>query len=207
MKVTDIQRQKNNSQRVSIFIDDEYSFSLDEVDAVLMNIKIGRELTENDISGCIFKSQYAKAKDKALDILSRKSVSRKMLVNMLMEKKYDKEIADAVCDELESLGYIDDYAYAMMFLEYASEKLWGEKRIRYELSLKGIDKNIIEDAMESVSSITAEELSEHILSRYPQLDLKDIKSKQRVQRYFASRGFDFALINSAIRICIENAEE
>lgn len=203
MKVTDIQVQKNNSQRVSVFVDGKYSFSLDGVDAVVMGIKIGRELTDGDIEDCLFKSQYAKAKDKAIGIISQKSVSRKMLEDLLLKKGYDGIVIEKVCEELEELGYIDDYAYASLFAEYAYEKVWGERKIRYELSLRGIDAYTAEDVLGSAKKISAEELAEHIMSKYSRNDLSDIKSKQKIQRYFASRGFDFGIINSAINICIE----
>lgn len=207
MKITDIQQQKKNNQRINVFLDDEYAFSMDAVDAVVLGIKTGKELDADELRECIRKSQYAKAKDKALGMLSRKNASRKMVFDYLRTKEYETFIADEVCDELEQIGYIDDYAYATLFAEYASEKLWGIRKLRYELSKNGVDANIIEDVICNSHQITAEELAEKINDEYPGIDLKDIKSKQKVMRYFASHGFDFGIIGSAVDIYISMSED
>ena len=104
MKVTDVQPQKNDNSRVSIFIDGEYAFSLDEVDALVMGIKIGIEIDRERLSKMLFSSKFAKAKDAALKLISRKSVCRKMVEDLLLEKKFENEIIEAVCNELETLG-------------------------------------------------------------------------------------------------------
>lgn len=207
MKVTDVQPQKNDNSRVSVFIDGEYAFSLDEVDALVMGIKPGREVDREKLGEMVFASQFAKAKNAALKLISRKSVCRKMVEDLLCEKKFDSEITDAVCSELESLGYIDDYNYASLFAEYASEKLWGERKIRYELGAKGIEKSVIEDVLSDSSLADCETLSQVIAEKYVGADLEDIKTKQKIQRFLASRGFDFSVINEAINICIENTRD
>ena len=207
MKVTDIQKQKNDSSKVSLFIDGEYAFSLDEVDALVMGIKTGMEVDREKLSEMVFSSKFNSAKNAALSLISRKSVCRKMVEDLLFEKSFDEEIVEAVCNELESLGYIDDYSYASLFLEYASEKLWGERKIRYELGLKGVSKTIIEDVLSDFSIADANTLSDVIAEKYQGLDFKDIKVKQKIQRFLIARGFDFSDINEAINICISNTED
>ena len=207
MKVTDVQPQKNDNSRVSIFIDGEYAFSLDEVDALVMGIKIGIEIDRERLSKMLFSSKFAKAKDAALKLISRKSVCRKMVEDLLLEKKFENEIIEAVCNELETLGYIDDYSYALLFVEYASEKLWGERKIRYELGAKGISKTIIEEVVSDAFVADSNTLANIISEKYRGLDFKDIKVKQKIQRFLVARGFDFSDINEAINICISNTED
>ena len=43
-------------------------------------------------------------------------------------------------------------------------------------------------------------------TKYGSEDLTDMKIKARVTRYFASRGFDFSKIDSALRRAIEQIE-
>jgi len=207
MKVTDVQPQKNDSSKVSVFIDGDYAFSLDEVDALVMGIKTGLEVEREKLGEMVFASKFAKAKNAALKLISRKSVCRKMIVDLLFEKGFDEEITDAVCAEFESLGYIDDYSYASLFVEYALEKMWGERKIRYELGVKGISKDIIDEILSETSAADVNTLSEIILEKYRGLDFEDIKIKQKIQRFFISRGFDYSQINEAINICITNKDE
>ncbi|MBQ8588582.1 MAG: hypothetical protein IJ454_04230, partial [Clostridia bacterium] len=70
MKITEVSPQKNNPGRVSVYSEGEYILSLDAVDAVVLGIKVGREISEKELNNLLFESQFGKAKAKALDILS-----------------------------------------------------------------------------------------------------------------------------------------
>ncbi|MBQ4630533.1 MAG: regulatory protein RecX [Clostridia bacterium] len=204
MKVTSVEIQKNNKQRVSVFVDNEYAFSLDETDAVLLKIKPGRELSQKDIENCIMECNYTKARDKAFDILSRKPVSKKELENALSQKGFDDAVTVQVIEEMSNLGYIDDYEYATLFLEHCRQKMWGEKKIRYEMKQKGIDESVISEILSDLDSEDdIEEMVKLIISKYGTEDLSDMKTKAKITRYFASRGFDFSFIDRLIRLAIE----
>lgn len=200
MKITEVSPQKNNPQRVNVYADGEYVFSLDEVDALVMGIKPGREITDTDLKNCLFESQFSKAKSKAMEILSRKPLSKHMLADELQKKEYDEVVIAEVINEFESLGYLDDYSYAMLYIEYAASKIWGEKKIRYELSAKGVDPNTVEDAICASQLPGTEEIAELIKQKYAGEDTDDIKVKQRIFRFFAGRGFDFSLVEKALKL-------
>jgi len=199
MKITEVSPQKNNPNRVSVYVDGDYAFSLDDVDALVLGIKPGREISKKEIENCLFESQFGKAKAKAMEILSRKSVSKKMLSDELFKKGYDQLVVAEVLNEFESLGYIDDFAFAMLYMEYAAGKMWGAKKICYELKEKGIDPNTIEDAMCSFTLPGEEEIAECILQKYPGEDYGDFKTKQKIMRFFASRGFEFSVVEKALK--------
>ena len=204
MKVTDVTPQKNNTHRVSVFVDNEYAFSLDETDAVLLKIKVGRELTKADIDRCIMECNYTKARDKAFEILSRKPLCCKELEDKLFAKGYDNAIVAEVVRELEDLGYLSDTDYATLFLEHCRAKMWGKKKIRYEMKQKGIESGIIEDVLADIDEDDSLcDVTETIISKYGREDLTDMKVKAKITRYFASRGFDFSLIDKGIRRAIE----
>ena len=208
MKVTDVVVQKNNSQRVSVFVDNEYAFSLDGADALLMKIKPGRELTKEDIERCNYECNFTKARDKALEILSGKSVSKRELSDKLSQKGYDEPIISDAISELESLGYINDEDYASLFLEHCISKMWGKKKIRYEMKQKGIPEAIIEEKLsEFDEDDNLEEIKEIIISKYRNDDLSDMKTKAKITRYLASRGFDFSLIDRVIKMSKEGLSD
>lgn len=200
MKITDVTPQKNNKHRVSVFVDNEYAFSLDETDAVFMKIKIGREITKSEIDRCLFECNYTKARDKAFDILSRKPCSEKLLTEALAQRGYDELVCQRVTEELSELGYIDDEEYATLYMEQCRAKMWGEKKIRYEMKQKGISDEIIYRILSEQShEDDIDEMAAVIIAKYGNDELDDIKMKARITRYFASRGFDFATIDAAIR--------
>ena len=199
MKVTEISPQKNNKHRISVFVDGKYAFSLDETDAVRLKIKVGRELSEKDVENCIMESGYSKARENAFDILSRKPVTKKELSEKLSQKGYDDAVVFEVIEELSVLGYLDDEEYARLYLESCRMKLWGDKKIRYEMHQKGISDDIISLVLdENSDEDETDEIVRTIIAKYGSSDLTDIKTKARVTRYLASRGFDFSLINTCI---------
>lgn len=200
MKITEVTPQKNNPQRVNVYLDGEYVLSLDDVDALVLGIKPDREIDEAELTNLLFESQFGKAKAKALDILSRKSISSKCLCDELARKGYDEIVIREVINELEGLGYIDDYSYTLMFLEHAAEKMWGKRKIVYELTNKGVDMNTIEDAMSEFELPGSAEVADAIRTKYAGEDLGDFRVKQRIVRFFASRGFEISVVEDALRI-------
>ena len=177
--ITEVSVQKNNPLRVNVYCERGYLFSLDDVDAVTLGIKPGRILSSEELERLSFVSQFGKAKDKALSVLSRKSVTRYEL-GKLLEETYEPDVTENVLCELEELGYIDDYAYTMLFLEKASE-----------------------DAMEAAHIAGAEEMAEYMSVKYAGEDFSDYRTKQKAVRFFASRGFEFGEIDDAIKIYTE----
>jgi regulatory protein len=204
MKITELSRGKINPQRVNVFVDGKYAFSLDDVEIVVRGIKVGTEITQKEIENLLFESSYGKAKQKALDILSRKNISEKCLCDELMSKGFDEVVTKEVARELKELGYIDDLSYALLFLEMCREKLWGIRKIRYEIKNKGIDQNTLEDALCQSEICGAKEIAEAIKQKYDPLDTTDIKTKQKIFRYFSGRGFEFSDIEKAISLANED---
>lgn len=208
MKITEVSPQKNNNLRVNVFVDGTYRFSLDAAEAVLKGIKKGRELSDKDIKNLLMDSEYSKARDAALNILSRKSITSYLLKDAITKKGYADIIADEVIRELMLLGYIDDENYAHMYLEYCREKMWGKKKIRYEMKQKGLSDEDIESALQTYNEDDSiSDMAELIISKYSACDLGDIKIKAKITRYFATRGFDFSKIDSAINLAKEISGE
>ncbi len=199
MKITDITKQKKNSDRVNIFVDNEYAFSLEEVDVLKFKLKIGTALDEKEIEKLCLESNLSKAMKKSMDILSRKPVTKNELKNKLHEKGYDESVISVAVQELTELGYLNDYDYATLYLDYATEKCYGKKKIVYELTHKGVDSDIIYEVLDEHYKPTLEELSDMIFSKYGSVDCSDLKTRQRIMRFFVSRGFDFDEANDAIK--------
>lgn len=208
MQITDITPQKHNKHRVSVYVDNAYAFSLDEVDLVQLGLKIGRQMSEQEIAQCNVESNFSKAKAKAMDALSRRAMSEKELRDKLLEKGFDGQIIDMTVDEFTDLGYLDDAAFAAMFAEQAMEgKGWGKRKIKYELLQKGVDGAVINEALEQFDDAPHERMAELLRMKYGQLDLSDRKQQERATRFLASRGYDFSDIGAAFARYRERQEE
>jgi len=62
----------------------------------------------------------------------------------LHRKDFTTDVIDRVVSEMVKYGYIDDERFIQDFINYRKQRGFGRKRIRYELILKGLDKELIE---------------------------------------------------------------
>ena len=199
MEITGITPQKHNKNRVSVYVDHAYAFSLDEVDLVRLGLNIGRQMTGQDIAACNVESNFSKAKAKALDALSRRAMSIKELRDKLLEKGFDPSIADMAVDDLIDLGYLDDAAFAALYAEQAIDgKGWGKRKVKYELLQKGVDGAVISEVLEAFDTPPYERMAELLQMKYGSLDVSDRKQKERAARFLASKGYDFSDIGEAL---------
>ena len=90
------------------------------------------------------------AKKRALAILEKRDVSRKMLLDKLTEKGVSRPDAEEVADWLCSLGVVDDRRYAGLVVRHYAGKGYGERRIREELYRRGIDRELWDEALEEL---------------------------------------------------------
>lgn len=143
----------------------------------------------------------AKAKDSALVYLSHRDRSVKEMITKLHSKGYEPEIVKKVIHILLKSDLLDDEKFAWLFSRSKIEsRSWGPVKLRYELTLKGIDKEILE------KTIT------EIYDKYDQYDLiksllsKRIKDNSEVSRkemkkhvdFLQRRGYRWDIIREAI---------
>ncbi|MBE7037930.1 MAG: regulatory protein RecX [Ruminococcaceae bacterium] len=199
MKITDIQNQKKNKNRVSVFVDGEYSFSLEDTDMVRLKVKIGNEITKEDIENYNRECNLTKAKNRVMDIINRRLLPKKAVIDDLIKRGFDKQIATEAAKEFENLGYIDDYFFASEYAKDAFEyKKHGKLRIINDLCQKGIAKDIAKDVLDELELNEKDNLLYILKSRFANTDFSDFKEKNKVIRYFATRGYNISDIMSAI---------
>ncbi len=66
-KITDIRAAARDENRVNIFVDNEYSFSLDISQVVELKIKVGREISEEELTEFRKASEFGKLYQRALE--------------------------------------------------------------------------------------------------------------------------------------------
>jgi len=87
------------------------------------------------------------SRKRALALLDRRDYSRRELVRKLTEKGVDPAEAEAVAEDFQRLGLIDDGRYAALLVRHYAGKGYGPGRIRTELSRRGIDRDLWDEAL------------------------------------------------------------
>lgn len=88
-----------------------------------------------------------KARDYAAKVAMRPIFSSEMK-NKLLEKGFSEEIADDTVAWLERLGAVNDGETLGIYLREAARKGRGSRQVAYDLSRRGLDREVIETAME-----------------------------------------------------------
>jgi len=113
------------------------------------------------------------------------------------------EDVDAAVSELVELGYVDDARYARLFAQdKRTLEQWGSERIRRSLRERGIDRELIEQALaQSAAGDGSDELGlalELLRRRFPRPPA-DRRERDRAIGVMVRKGFDPELALDALR--------
>ena len=134
------------------------------------------------------------AKARALKILERRDVSRKMLLDKLTEKGVTDADAEEVADWLCGLGVVNDERFTGLVVRHYAAKGYGERRIREELYRRGIDRELWDAALEELTG--SDERLDRLLGAKLRGDTSP-ENLQRTQNYLLRRGYSWEDIREA----------
>ena len=151
-------------------------------------------------------ARAAAVRDKAMDLLAARPLSRKELVDKLTarprnkdkEPIADRETAQAAADRLEELGYLNDEAYAHTVADHYAAKGWGPSRIKDELYRRGVPREYWDSALEELDA-PDDAIDVFLQKKLRGADLTDPKTYQRVANALARRGFRWEDIKEGLR--------
>ncbi|MDE7408453.1 MAG: recombination regulator RecX [Muribaculaceae bacterium] len=121
--------------------------------------------------------------------------------NKIQKQGFSAHEADRMIQYLQQNRYLDDSRYARA---YAVDKVrfsgWGRMKVRMGLRAKGMTDSIIVQALNYIPDAEYKEtLRKVLIAKSRNLDLADVKDRQKLYRHMASRGFESQLIISTIR--------
>lgn len=165
----------------------------------------GKDLDEADINTLRIVSGRAAARDRALEMVSRRLMSEKELRDKLIRKGESEENADYCVGWLSENGFLNDETYAAAVARHYAAKGYGAGRVRTELSRRGVSRELWEDAVEAMPD-TDSKLDRLIASKLKNPDDRDEVRKLSSALY--RRGYSWNEIRSALaRYNAETDEE
>ena len=166
----------------------------------------GLELDEAALAALIAAARAGQVRERALELLSARPLSRKELVDKLTaqprsrekEPLADHETAEQVADRLEELGYLNDGAYGQMVARHYAAKGYGPARIREEFYRRGVPREVWDQALEELEG-TAAAIDAFLEKKLRGADLTDPRSYKRAADALARRGFRWEDIRDGLR--------
>lgn len=182
MQITSITKLK--ADKYEIFVDGELYAVLDGVVLLSNRLKVGMEIEDRKLLQIKCESDQNLAFNEGIKYLSRARKTESEVRQKLLQKGYEECAIDGAITKLISYGYVDDEAYARAYVSiYQSTR--GKNRLRYELSLKGISRGVIESALPEDEYQSAYKLAEKKISKYG--------DREKLIKYLISRGYEYEL--------------
>ncbi len=195
--ITDIRQQKRTPGSYSVYLDNVYAFSLSDLELSGSELRIGRELTPDEVNGWQGQSSASSAYNLALRFLGHRPRSRREVVNHLTNKGYRAEIIEPVIARLTEHGLVDDAAFAASWI---ASRQATRPRSRYvleqELFQKGLDRQTVTDALDELGEEAQEQMLEDIINR--RRKLSQYQDNTRLMQYLSRQGFTYDQIKKAL---------
>src|SRR5687768_12514323 len=102
MKITSIKQQVKNPERVSVFVDEKYAFSLSLDELLKYKIKKDDEIDKAQLKKFKKISDDGKLRGRALEWLLNRPHSIREFKDYLYRKKADPGLSDALIEEFSS---------------------------------------------------------------------------------------------------------
>jgi regulatory protein len=194
--ITALKPQKKNKERVNVYLDGRYTFSLTAIAAA--RLSRGQFLSDQEIEDLLERDSFRKAYNRALHFLSYRPRSEAEMRRYLQGKKIPPAIEVEVMERLTSTGLLDDQAFASYWVENReSFNPRGRHALRYELRQKGLSEETITLALEDIDEEdSAYRALINRAGRIPPLDRGSFRKK--LGSFLRRRGFSYEAINAAL---------
>ena len=192
MVITSVKSGKKSS--ILVYIDKEILINVPREIFLKSQLNVGEILDEEDVEKLKFDIKVYDAQKKALNLLSYRAHTKHELFEKI-KMKVDENAAKEATDKMEKIGLINDEKFAFDYVEYLSRtKLYGVRRIQFELKRKGISPEIISKVMNS-SKIDEDASINKIINKKI---IRDEKDKKRLIAYLQRFGYEWDKINAAV---------
>ncbi len=218
LKITDLRQGGKNPNRVNVFVNGRYSFSLDISQVVELGVKVGREVSASELVDYKKASEYGKLYQRTLEwvLMRPRSVREtrdylnKKLRNVLRGPLRDdgsersevsptttggyervREEYSEFFDEIIQTLITKGYVDDRKFAEYYVENRFVKKGIsRKRLKMELMKKGISRDIIEDVLDVRndEEEIRKIIVKKRPKYD------DEKLMAYLVRQGFSYDLV-------------
>lgn len=206
-EVTNLKQGIKNPNRVNVFLNHEFAFSLDLSQLIDFKIKLGATFEKHDIEKFKHASDFGKLYQRMLEwTLSRPRSVREAkdhlkIITARSKSEYiktDEELKNAILEKLMSRGYLDDAKFAAYYVENRfTKKGISKRRLTQELFKKGIDKSIVDEVLNQNLRNDEEEIQKIIMKKRARYD------DEKLISYLVRQGFDFELARNLVQASSE----
>lgn len=200
--------------RVNVFIDGRFDFSLEISQVVDLEVKVGQHLTTKRLQELRQASEFGKLYQRSLewvltrphslrevrDYLKRRKLKRSQLNRARARdglrplSEFDDATLNLVYERLIERGYLNDQKFAAYYVEnrYLKKGI-SQKRLRAELMKKGVANEIINSVLAQGSRDERSEIQKTIAKKRKRYD-----NDYKLVAYLIRQGYDYQLAKDEV---------
>ena len=130
----------------------------------------------------------------------REYCSKDVLAKAEKALEGDREQAQKILQTLIEEKYVDDLRYSEAYArDKSSIAGWGAVKIRYMLSAKGIDRDVISRALEEIDEKKADDRLHKLLENKYRTLKDDPQWRIKLLRFALGRGYSYDEVNSVLK--------
>ena len=197
MRITAIEPQQKNPQRVNVYLDGEFAFGLARVVAAWLSV--GQELSDEKAARLKADDERETAYQKALHFLSFRPRSSSEVRLNLTKRGIPESLVEETVARLQAAGLVNDQAFAQAWVENRGEfRPRSKSALRMELRRKGLDDELIQSVLEE--KVDEEALAFQAARKYVRrlAGLEWPVFRQKLGGFLARRGFSYTTLSPVV---------
>jgi regulatory protein len=198
MKITAIKQQVKNPQRVSIFVDEKYSFSLSLDELVNHKLKKDLELSQADVKRLKKFSDDGKLRARSLEWLLNRPHSIREFKDYLYRKKAEPELSAVLIREFTDKNYLNEQKFGQWLIELHQRRGKSNRAIYAELFKKGLTREMIDELMQEGDGNETQRLKDLITKKRKSSRYKN--DPQKLAQYLTAQGFNWQDVKQALAV-------
>lgn len=191
-KITALEVQKRNPNRVNVYLDGEFAFGLARI--VGARLKVGDVLDEAKIQKIQAEDARERAFQQAMLFLSYRARSEAEIRTNLRKHEIPEAVIEETLARLRQDGLANDDQFARAWVENRTAfRPRSRRRMAMELRQKGLDEETASTALADMNDeALAYEAARKRAARVAELEWQEYRKK--LSAFLARRGFSYSVI-------------
>ncbi len=196
--ITALTAQVKNPDRVSVFVDGAFACGLALDVAVAAGLRVGQTISAADLTALEQREEVHQARERAVALLARRPRSANEIARQLRRHQHADDIIQQVLDDLTAAGLLDDSAFAAYWVEQRDTfRPRSRLALRQELSQKGLDREVVSEALEGLDEIeAARRVARKQAGRWRALPEEEWRAK--MIRYLLRHGYPYDVVSEIV---------
>jgi regulatory protein len=191
-KITALEVQRKNPNRVNVHLDGEFAFGLARIVAAWL--RVGQQISEEKIEQLISEDARERAFQQAMLFLSYRARSESEIRKNLRKHEIPDVVIEQTLERLRQDGLANDDQFAQTWVENRTTfRPRSRRMMAMELKQKGLADEAIQSAIQNVDDeASAYEAAQKRAARFKGLEWNDFRKK--LSEFLGRRGYSYSVI-------------